>query len=135
MVHRRKTNISYNCLDVHTQTHRRNKLALIWEGEKGEFRSFSYFALRRDTCRFANVLKSLGVKKGDRGNFIYGKNSRVNDRDACLRKDRRNPTLLYMADFPLKLFMKDLKDSHSKILITADGSYQRGKTCSSLKQS
>ncbi|MBP1656577.1 MAG: acetyl-coenzyme synthetase, partial [Bacteroidetes bacterium] len=61
-----KTNIVYNCLDRHTQTARRNKLALMWEGEKGEFRSFSYFALRRETCRFANVLRSLGVQKGDR---------------------------------------------------------------------
>jgi acetyl-CoA synthetase len=55
------TNIAYNCLDRHTKTYRRNKLALIWEGEGGEFRSYSYFALKRDTCRFANVLKSLGV--------------------------------------------------------------------------
>lgn len=58
-----KTNIAYNCLDVHTETFRRNKLALIWESEKGESHSYSYFALRRETCRFANVLKSLGVKR------------------------------------------------------------------------
>ena len=57
-----KTNIAYNCLDVHTKTSRRNKLALMWEGENGDFKSYSYFALHRDTCKFANVLKSLGVK-------------------------------------------------------------------------
>jgi acetyl-CoA synthetase len=67
------TNIAYNCLDVHIKTPRRNKLALIWEGENGEFRSFSYFALHRDTCRFANVLKSLGVKKGDRVTLYMGR--------------------------------------------------------------
>ena len=59
-----KTNIAYNCLDRHTKTARRNKLALMWEGEKGEFRSFSYFALQREVCKFTNVLKSLGVQKG-----------------------------------------------------------------------
>ena len=56
-----KTNIAYNCLDVYVQTPRRTKLALIWEGEDGEFRSYSYFKLHREPCRFANVLKSLGV--------------------------------------------------------------------------
>ena len=61
------TNIAYNCLDVHLNTSRRNKLAFIWEGERGEFRSYSYFALHRETNKFANVLRSLGVKKGNRG--------------------------------------------------------------------
>ncbi|MCU0631152.1 MAG: AMP-binding protein [Methanoregulaceae archaeon] len=68
-----KTNIAFNCLDVHVQTPRRNKLALIWEGEDGEFRSYSYFKLHRETCRFANVLKSLGVKKGDRVTLYMGR--------------------------------------------------------------
>ena len=52
---------------------RRNKVALIWEGENGDFRSLSYFALRRETCRFANVLRSLGVKKGDRVTIYMGR--------------------------------------------------------------
>jgi acetyl-CoA synthetase len=68
-----KTNIAYNCLDVHCETYRRNKVALIWEGENGDFRSLSYFALRRETCRFANVLRSLGVKKGDRVTIYMGR--------------------------------------------------------------
>lgn len=59
-----KCNISYNCLDKHVRTFRRNKLALIWEGEKGEFKSMSYYALHRETCKFANILRSMGVKKG-----------------------------------------------------------------------
>ncbi len=58
-----KTNIAYNCLDVHCETYRRNKVALIWEGENGDFRSLSYFALRRETCRFANVLKKSWSKE------------------------------------------------------------------------
>jgi len=67
-----KTNIAYNCLDVHCENFRRNKIALLWEGENGDIRSFSYFALRRDTCRFANVLKSMGVNSetGSSNTFI-----------------------------------------------------------------
>ena len=61
-----KTNIVYNCLDRHLDTWRRNKLALIWEAENGDVRTFSYHALNREVCKFANVLRSMGVKKGDR---------------------------------------------------------------------
>ncbi|HSJ53197.1 MAG TPA: AMP-binding protein, partial [Anaerolineae bacterium] len=61
-----KTNIVYNCLDRHVNTWRRNKLALIWEGENGDLRTFSYHALNREVCKAANVLRSMGVKKGDR---------------------------------------------------------------------
>ena len=68
-----KVNITYNCLDRHLNTHRKNKVALMWEGEKGENRVFSYFALHRETSKFANVLKSLGVKKGDRVTIYMGR--------------------------------------------------------------
>ena len=68
-----RTNIAYNCLDRHVQTARRNKIALIWEGENGDFRSYSYFALRREVRRFANVLKSLGLEKGDRVTIYMGR--------------------------------------------------------------
>jgi acetyl-CoA synthetase len=68
-----KVNIAYNCLDVHLNTHRKNKVALIWEGEKGDQRSFSYFALHREVSRFSNALKSLGVVKGDRVTLYMGR--------------------------------------------------------------
>ena len=64
-----KVNISYNCLDRHLLTHRKNKLAFIWEGEPGEQRTFTYAELHREVCRFANVLKKLGIETGDR---IFG---------------------------------------------------------------
>jgi acetyl-CoA synthetase len=60
-----ETNIVHNALDRHVKTYRKNKLALIWEGEPGDVRSYSYHALNREVCKFANVLRSLGVKKGD----------------------------------------------------------------------
>jgi len=61
-----KINISDNCLDRHLETWRRNKAALIWEGEPGDTRTLTYQQLHTEVCRFANVLKSLGVEKGDR---------------------------------------------------------------------
>ena len=61
-----QTNIVHNCLDRHQRTWRKNKLALVWVGEKNEVRTSSYFALNRDVSKFANVLKAMGVKKGDR---------------------------------------------------------------------
>src|SRR6476660_4222950 len=59
-------NASVNCLDRHVRSPRRNKAALIWEGEPGERRTLTYFDLYREVCTFANVLKSLGVGRGDR---------------------------------------------------------------------
>ncbi len=62
-----KLNVSYNCLDRHLKTWRRNKAAIIWEGEPaGESKTYTYQQLYYEVCKFANVLKKLGVKKGDR---------------------------------------------------------------------
>ncbi|MBS1106510.1 MAG: acs, partial [Deltaproteobacteria bacterium] len=64
-----QTNVSYNCLDRHLDGEngwRRNKAAIIWEGEPGDSRVITYGQLHRDVCKFANVLKGLGVQKGDR---------------------------------------------------------------------
>jgi acetyl-CoA synthetase len=121
-----KTNIAYNCLDRHTKTAHRNKLALMWEGEKGEFRSFSYFALQRETCKFANVLKSLGVQKGDRVTLYMGRIPELMiGMLACARIGAVH-SVVY-GGFTVEALHERLEDSHSKILIVADGSYQRGK--------
>src|SRR5581483_1069676 len=60
-----QTNVSYNCLDAHLATPRKNKAALIWEGEPGDQRILTYQMLHREVCKFANVLKGLGVERGD----------------------------------------------------------------------
>lgn len=121
-----KTNIAYNCLDVHCETFRRNKVALIWEGENGEFKSLSYFALRRDTCRFANVLRSLGVKKGDRVTIYMGRIPEiVTAMLACARIGAIH-SVVY-GGFSVEALHERLEDSQSKVLIVADGAYQRGK--------
>jgi acetyl-CoA synthetase len=121
-----KTNIAYNCLDVHCETFRRNKVALIWEGENGEFKSLSYFALRRETCRFANVLKSLGVGKGDRVTIYMGRIPEiVTAMLACARIGAIH-SVVY-GGFSVEALHERLEDSQSKVLIVADGAYQRGK--------
>jgi len=121
-----KTNISYNCLDVHVKTPRRNKLALIWEGENGDFKAFSYFALHRDTCKFANVLKSLGVKKGDRVTLYMGRVPElIVGMLACARIGAIH-SVVY-GGFSVEALHERLEDSQSKILIVADGAFQRGK--------
>ncbi len=72
MVYRREEiNVSYNCLDRHLEGPRRNKAALIWEGENGEVRTLTYLQLHREVCAFANCLKDLGVGKGDRVAISY----------------------------------------------------------------
>ena len=68
-----KTNITLNALDRHIKTWRKNKLALIWEGEDGAERTFSYYKLWREVNRFANVLRGMGVKKGDTVTIYMGR--------------------------------------------------------------
>ncbi len=121
-----KTNIVYNCLDTHLKTHRKNKLALIWEGENGDFRTMSYFALHRETCRFANILKSLGVKKGDRVTIYMGRIPEiVMAMLACARIGAVH-SVVY-GGFSVEALHERIEDSQSKVLITADGAFQRGK--------
>ena len=121
-----KTNIVYNCLDVHVKTYRRNKLALIWEGENGEQRTFSYYALHRETCKFANILKSLGVKKGDRVTIYMGRTPEiVMAMLACARIGAIH-SVVY-GGFSVESLAERIEDSNSKVLIVADGAFQRGK--------
>ncbi len=121
-----KTNIAYNCLDVHIHTYRRNKLALIWEGEKGDFQSYSYFALRREVVKCGNVLKSLGVKKGDRVTLYMGRIPElVIGMLACARIGAVH-SVVY-GGFSVEALSERIEDSQSKVLMVADGSYQRGK--------
>jgi acetyl-CoA synthetase len=121
-----RTNIAYNCLDVHVKTFRRNKLAIIWEGENGEFRALSYFALRRETCRFANVLKGLGVKKGDRVTIYMGRIPEIAIAMLACALIGAVHSVVY-GGFSVEALHERLEDSQSKVLIVADGAYQRGK--------
>jgi acetyl-CoA synthetase len=122
-----KTNISYNCLDRHLETYRRNKIAIIWEGESGEVKTMSYFRLHQETCRFANVLKSMGVRKGDRVTIYMGRIPEiVTAMLACARIGAVH-SVVY-GGFSVESLTERIEDSQSRILIVADGGYQRGKT-------
>ncbi len=121
-----KTNICYNCLDVHLDSARRNKLALIWEGEDGEFKSFSYFALHRDVNKFANVLKSLGVHKSDRVTIYMGRIPELAIAMLACARIGAVHSVVY-GGFSVEALHERIDDSESKVLITCDGAYQRGK--------
>jgi len=127
-----ETNIAYNCLDRHAETARKNKLAFLWEGENGDFRSFSYFALRREVCKFANVLKSLGVQKGDRVTIYMGRVPELPIAMLACARIGAIHSVVY-GGFAVEPLAERIEDSASKVLITCDGAFQRGKVIA-LKQ-
>ena len=120
-----KTNISYNCLDRHLTTARKNKVAILWEGEPGETRALSYQMLHREVCRFANVLKSLGLKKGDRATVYMGMVPELAIALlACARIGVAHNVVF--GGFSAEALRDRINDSKSRILITQDGGYRRG---------
>jgi len=121
-----KTNIVYNCLDRHVQTWRRNKLALIWEGEKGEVRTFSYHSLNREVCMFANVLRSMGVRKGDRVTIYMGRVPELPMAMLACAKIGAVHSVVY-GGFSVEALHGRIDDSESNVVITCDGSFMNGK--------
>ena len=84
-----KINVSYNCLDRHVKTARKNKAAIIWEGEPGDERVLTYRDVWREVNKFANVLKKLGVRKGDRVALYLGMVPELSDCHARVQPHRR----------------------------------------------
>src|SRR5512138_2864283 len=121
-----KTNIAYNCLDRHVMTWRRNKLALIWESEKGETRTFSYHALNREVCMFSNVLRSMGVKKGDRVTIYMGRIPELPIAMLACAKIGAVHSVVY-GGFSVEALHGRIEDSESRVVITCDGGYMNGK--------
>jgi acetyl-CoA synthetase len=121
-----KTNIVLNALDRHLETATRNKLAYIWEGENGELKTYSYFALNREVCQFANVLKSMGVAKGDRVTIYLPRILELPIAMLACAKIGAVHSVVY-GGFSVEALHERIQDSESKVLITADGGYMRGK--------
>jgi acetyl-CoA synthetase len=122
-----KTNLSYNCLDRHLTTPRKNKVAILWEGEPGETRALSYQMLHREVSRFANVLKSLGLRKGDRATVYMGMVPELAIALlACSRIGVAHNVVF--GGFSAEALRDRINDSKSRILITQDGGYRRGST-------
>jgi acetyl-CoA synthetase len=121
-----KTNVVLNALDRHQATATRNKIALVWEGEDGNLRTFSYFALNREVCQFANVLKSMGVKKGDRVTIYMPRIPELMMAMLATAKIGAVHSVVY-GGFSVEALAERIEDSESRVLITADGGYLRGK--------
>jgi len=120
-----KLNVSYNCIDRHLTSARRNKAALIWEGEPGDWKVYTYWDLYREVCRFANGLKSLGVKKGERVTIYMPMVPELPIAMlACARIGA--PHSVVFGGFSAESIRDRVNDSQSKVLITADGGYRRG---------
>ena len=120
-----KLNASYNCLDRHVKGALRNKAAIIWEGEPGEERTLTYWDLYRDTNKFANVLKGLGVKKGDRvAIYMPMVPEAVVAMLACARIGAVHAVVF--GGFSAESLKDRINDAQAKVLITADGGYRRG---------
>lgn len=118
-------NASVNCVDRHVRTWRRNKAAFIWEGENGEERVLTYGDLYRDVNRFANVLKHLGVKKGDRVTIYMGMVPELAVAMlACARIGA--PHSVVFGGFSAESLRDRILDADSRIVITADGAWRRG---------
>jgi len=119
-----KINISYNCLDRHLTTWRRNKAALIWEGEPGDSRTLTYAQLHREVCQFANVLKQLGVKKGDVvGIYMPMIPEAAIAMLACARIGA--PHTVVFGGFSADALRDRLNDGKAKLVITADGGWRK----------
>jgi len=121
-----KTNIVLNAIDRHVRSWRRNKLALIWEGEKGEVRTFSYHALAREVCRFANTLKSMGVTKGDRVTIYMPRIPETVIAMLATAKIGAIHSVVY-GGFSVEALHGRIEDSESKVIVTADGGNMNGK--------
>jgi len=121
-----KINASYNCVDRHLATHRKNKVAILWEGEPGDQRLISYQELHRLVCRFANVLKSRGLKAGDRAIIYMGM---VPEMPVALLACARLGIVhsVVFGGFSAEALKTRIQDLEAAVVITCDGAWRRGK--------
>lgn len=121
-----KINVSYNCVDRHAKGARKDKAAIIFEGEPGDVRTITYGDLYTEVCKFANVLKSLGVAKGDRVAIYLPMIPELPIAMlACTRIGA--PHSVVFGGFSAESLTERVTASGAKVLITADGGWRRGK--------
>lgn len=119
-------NASVNCLDRHVRTARRNTAAIVWEGEPGDRRTLTYFDLYRQVCQFANVLKQLGVRKGDRvALYLPLIPELAIAMLACARIGAVHSVVF--GGFSSESLRDRINDSQCCLLVTADGGFRRGQ--------
>jgi acetyl-CoA synthetase len=117
-------NLSYNCLDRHLATDRRTKPAIIWEGEPGDSKTLTYEQLHQEVCKFANVLKGLGVQKGDRvGLYMPMIPEAAIAMLACARIGATHSVVF--GGFSAEALRDRLIDAKAKVVVTADGGWRK----------
>src|SRR4030095_5990594 len=122
-----QVNIVHNAIDRHLKTSRKNKLALIWESEDGkDHRTYSYYAMNREITHMANIIKSMGVKKGDRVTIYMGRVPEITFAMLACAKIGALPLVVF-AVCSVDSLQGRIEDSQSKLVITCDGSFQNGK--------
>jgi len=120
-----QTNISYNCIDRHVAGGKRTKAAIIWEGEPGDQRVLTYGDLHREVSKFANVLKQLGVRRGDRVAIYLPMIPELPIAMlACARLGAAHNVVF--GGFSAEALRDRINDAQAKVLITADGGWRRG---------
>ncbi|RKZ05974.1 acetyl-coenzyme A synthetase, partial [bacterium] len=122
-----KTNIAYNCLDRHLEDGRADKTAIIWEGEpEGDSKKYTYRELHKEVSKFANILKKHGIKKGDRVCIYLPMIPELAiSMLACARIGAIHS--IVFGGFSAESLKDRIIDAEAKMLITADGSFRRGK--------
>ena len=121
-----KINASYQCLDRHLDSWRKNKAAIVWEGEPGDTRVLRYQDLHREVCKFANVLKQLGVETGDRVTLYMPMIPELAIAMlACARIGA--PHSIIFGGFSAEAVAERNNDAQSKLVVTADAGWRRGK--------
>ncbi|MEA2086363.1 MAG: acetate--CoA ligase [Chloroflexota bacterium] len=126
-----KLNVCYNCVDRHLKTWRKNKAALIWEGDIGDSKTLTYQQLYYEVCKFANVLKKLGVKKGDRVSIYLPMIPELAIAMlACARIGAIHNVVF--GGFSAEALRDRIQDCGSKVLICIDGYYRGGRVIKSI---
>ena len=122
-----KINIAYNCLDRHLSGWRRNKAAIIWEGEPGEQRTLTYLQLHSEVSKFANVLKKMGVATGDRVALYMPLVPELAIAMLACARIGATHTVIF-GGFSADAIRDRVNDGGCKVIVTADGGYRRGPT-------
>jgi len=121
-----KINASYQCLDRHLKTARKNKAAIIWEGEPGDSRTLTYQQLHHEVCKFANVLKKLGVETGDRVTLYMPMIPELAIAMLACARIGATHSIIF-GGFSADAISDRNNDAQSKVVVTADGGWRRGK--------
>ncbi|HYG82465.1 MAG TPA: acetate--CoA ligase [Pyrinomonadaceae bacterium] len=120
-----RTNVSYNCLDRHLASWRRNKAAIIWEGEPGDQRTLTYQQLHSEVCRFSNVLKRAGVSKGDRVALYMPLIPELAIAMLACARIGATHSIIF-GGFSSAALIDRINDAGCKLVVTADGGWRRG---------